>query len=468
MVRVRFAPSPTGYLHVGGARTALFNWMFARKEKGAFILRIEDTDISRSSRDFEKAIMDALKWCGIDWDEGPDVGGPYGPYRQSERVEKGIYERFARQLVDMKKAYYAVYDLEDKEKEIGRFYEYPEDFVHKGHDITIKFKIPKGETTFDDLLKGPLKFDNSSFEDFVIIKSNGFPTYNFAVVIDDHLMNVTHVFRGEDHLSNTPKQIMLYDSFGWDHPVFMHIPLILGPDRSPLSKRHGATSVDHFRKEGYLSRALVNYLALLGWKVEGDEVFLIEEKLRDFKPSDISNKGVIFDHKKLEWLNGKHMRSMEIEDLIDRFKEWLSLAEREDVIREMEKDREYTSNVMKICREKVNTLKQLLEISEPFFNDEFPYEEEYIERYLKKEFSRKVLEVTYQGLSSLSEWSIEAIEKLLRDLASSGIASKKNFFQTVRGAVTGKLVTPGLFETIHVLGKKKTLERLGRTMERSA
>lgn len=466
MVRVRFAPSPTGYLHVGGARTALFNWMFARKNKGKFILRIEDTDISRSSKEYEKAIMEALKWCGICWDEGPDVGGPYGPYRQSERVKMKIYEKFAKQLVDMKKAYYVVYDLKDEEKEIGRFFEYPENFVQNGHDITIKFKIPKGETIFKDLLKGTIKFDNSSFEDFVIIKSNGFPTYNFAVVIDDHLMNITHVFRGEDHLSNTPKQIMIYDSFGWEHPVFMHIPLILGPDRSPLSKRHGATSVDHFRKNGYLSRALVNYLAILGWKVEDSEIFLIEEKLKDFKISDISNKGVIFDYKKLEWLNGKHMRMMKIRELVNHFKEWLLFVERKDLVHKLEEDEEYTLKVINICREKVNTLKQLLEISEPFFNDEFSYEKEYVEKYLSKEFSKKVLEVALEAISNLNDWSIEAIEKTLRDLASSGITSRKNFFQTIRGAIMGKLVTPGLFESIYVLGKRRTSERLKKTMER--
>ncbi|MBZ4650491.1 glutamate--tRNA ligase family protein, partial [Thermosipho sp. (in: thermotogales)] len=262
MLRLRFAPSPTGYLHVGGARTALFNWMFARKNNGKFIIRIEDTDTERSKKEFEEKILNALKWLKIDWDEGPDVGGNFGPYRQSERID--IYKKYVDILISEKKAYYAVYHGQE---EIEQSYEFPEKYANKeDFSIVVKFKIPKqGNTSFNDLLKGEMIFDNNLVDDFIIIKSNGFPTYNFAVVIDDHLMKISHVFRGEDHLSNTQKQILIYNAFDWQHPVFMHIPLILGNDRTPLSKRHGGTSVDFFKENGFLNKALLNYLAILGW-----------------------------------------------------------------------------------------------------------------------------------------------------------------------------------------------------------
>ncbi|MCD6551194.1 glutamate--tRNA ligase [Thermotoga sp.] len=459
MVRVRFAPSPTGYLHVGGARTALFNWMFARKEGGKFILRIEDTDLERSSREFEKQILDSLKWCGLDWDEGPDVGGDHGPYRQSERLE--IYRNHAEKLVEEKRAYYVVYDRENPSEELFSTFEYPEEYARRGHPITVKFKVLPGKTTFEDFLKGKMEFDNSTIEDFIIVKSNGFPTYNFAVVVDDHLMEISHVFRGEDHLSNTPKQLMIYEAFGWKPPVFMHIPLILGPDRAPLSKRHGATSVEHFRKEGILGRALMNYLALLGWRVEGDEIFTIEEKLGSFDPRNISNKGVIFDYQKLEWVNGKHMRMMDLEDLKREFLEWARYVDKE--IPDVEE--EYFIAVLRICREKVNTLVQLYDIVYPFLNENYEYEKDCVEKFLKKEEAEQVLNVVKSEFEKLNDWNMENIEKILREVAGKGIASKKVVFQTVRGAVTGKLVTPGLFETIEVLGKERTLKRLERTIQ---
>lgn len=458
MVRVRFAPSPTGYLHVGGARTALFNWMFARKEKGRFILRIEDTDLERSSREYEKSIMESLRWCGMDWDEGPDVGGDHGPYRQSERLE--IYKKYAHELVKAGRAFYVVHDLEDRKKELFLASDYPEEYVRKGHDVTVKFKVLPGKTRFHDILKGDVEFDNETIGDFIILKSNGYPTYNFAVVVDDHLMEITHVFRGEDHLSNTPKQLMLYEAFGWEPPVFMHIPLILGWDRTPLSKRHGATSVEHFRREGILSRALMNYLAILGWRVEGDEIFTIEERLQTFRPEDISNKGVIFDYQKLEWMNGKHMRRMSVQELAEEFSRWALYVGKE--LPNVE--REYLERVLAICREKVNTLLQLYDQVYPFLFEEFSYEEEYIEKYLKRDFAERVLREASSRLRSLNVWTTNEIGNLLRKMAEDGIAAKNDVFQIVRGAVLGKLVTPGLFESLEVLGRDRTLKRLDRAL----
>ena len=467
MVRTRFAPSPTGHLHVGGARTALFNWMFTRKEGGRFVLRIEDTDVQRSSREYEWSIMEGLRWLGLNWDEGPDVGGDFGPYRQSERKERGIYEEYAKALVEMKRAVYVVYGKEDRERELFETDEFPHEYAQKGHDITVRFKAPRGlKIEFFDYLKGDMEFRSDDVGDFIIVKSNGYPTYNFAVVVDDHLMGITHVFRGEDHLSNTPKQIMVYDAFGWEKPRFMHIPLILGSDRSPLSKRHGATSVDHFREEGYLPEGLLNYLALLGWKVEeGREIFTIEERLASFDPRDISNKSVIFDYQKLEWVNGKHMRMMEVGDLYERFKEYLEYVGMVELVNVMEKDRVYSLEVLGICREKVNTMKQLVDFVLPFLSDEYEYEEDYLRGYLAKEFSLPVLEKAIELFSKNDDWTVEGCERVVRDLAGLGLASKKKTFQTVRGAVTGRLITPGLFETLSVLGKDRVLKRLERTLE---
>lgn len=459
-VRLRFAPSPTGHLHVGGARTALFNWLYARKMNGKFILRIEDTDLQRSTRESEIAIIESLKWLGVDWDEGPDVGGEFGPYRQSERVAKGIYDHYAQLLVQKQMAYYTVYDKVDRKKPILDTFEYPKSYAEQGHDITISFKVPQGVTRFYDLLKGDMEFENSTIEDFVMIKSDGFPTYNYAVVIDDHLMGITHVFRGEDHLSNTPKQVMLYDAFGWEYPKFMHIPLILGFDRTPLSKRHGATSVEHFRSIGILNRGLMNYLALLGWSVGEEEIFDVKAKLSTFDPASISNKGVVFDPNKLEWVNGKHMRIMEIERLWQDFVEWTHFTGKK--VPQIEK--EYALKVISICREKVNTLSQLYDLAYPFFFDDYPYEEKLIDEYLKAPYAGELLKKALESFSQLDDWSVQGTEKVCRSLSELQIASKNKVFQLLRGTVTGKLVTPGLFETLAVLGKERVVERIQRTI----
>ncbi|HOJ87926.1 MAG TPA: glutamate--tRNA ligase [Pseudothermotoga sp.] len=459
-VRLRFAPSPTGHLHVGGARTALFNWLYARKMGGKFILRIEDTDLQRSTKESEKAIIESLRWCGIDWDEGPDVGGSYGPYRQSERVLKGIYDHYARILIEKQMAYYTVYDKTDRKKPILNTYEYPEEYAQQGYDITVSFKVPEGITRFYDLLKGDMEFQNSTIEDFVMIKSDGFPTYNYAVVIDDYLMRITHVFRGEDHLSNTPKQIMVYNALGWNTPQFMHIPLILGFDRTPLSKRHGATSVEHFRGIGILSRGLMNYLALLGWSVGEEEIFNLREKLGNFEPGGISNKGVVFDPEKLEWVNGKHMRMMEIDELWKEFVGWVQFTGK----KMPECDEGYAVKVIGVCREKVNTLSQLYDLSYPFFFDDYVFEDKFVSEYLNAPYAGEVLKKAIEFFTQLSDWSIEGTEKVCRAIADMKIASKNKVFQLLRGSVTGKLVTPGLFETLSILGKDRVVRRLERSI----
>ncbi len=335
MIRVRFAPSPTGFVHVGNARTALFNWLLARKSGGSFILRIEDTDVERSTKEYEEQLLQDLRWLGLDWDEGPDVGGPYGPYRQSERLH--LYREHALKLIEEGKAYYCFCSPEELEEERkkalqeGRPYIYPgkcrnisleeaKRRVEEGEKASVRFKVPeKGTLEFNDLVRGRLSFDLSLIGDFIILRSNGMPSYNYAVVIDDHYMKITHVIRGEDHISNTPKQILIYEAFGWEKPEFAHLSMVLGPDRSRLSKRHGATSLSQFRQEGYLPEALMNYLALLGWSPpDGKELLTRGELVEKFSLDRVSRASAVFDYGKLRWLNHQHMRLLSPEKLAER------------------------------------------------------------------------------------------------------------------------------------------------------
>ena len=448
-VRVRFAPSPTGYLHVGGARTALFNWLYARKNGGKFILRIEDTDTERSTRESEEMIMRDLKWLGLTWDEGPDIGGDFGPYRQSERLD--LYREFAEKLIENGNAYFAVYDKDDPKKVLYTSTQRPSD----GAAYTIVFKVPKNKIiSYDDMLKGRIEFSTEYMEDFIIFKSNGFPVYNYAVVIDDHTMNITHVLRGEDHISNTPKQILIYEALGWQPPEFMHIPLILGADKTPLSKRHGATAVEHFRREGYLAKALVNYLAILGWSID-EEIFDYVEKVNSFSPEQISNKNVVFDYQKLEWVNGKHMKMLSSEQIYEQFLDWQRFTNN---------DKKVPETVFEICKEKVNTLKQLYEFALPFIEEEYEYSDDYVEKFLKKPEARDIIQSALQEFSALDEYTIESVGTTLRKIASTLQIGTNKVFQTIRGALLGKLVTPGLFESIVVLGKEETKRRLLRTL----
>ncbi len=365
MIRVRFAPSPTGYLHVGGARTALFNFLFAKKHGGRFILRIEDTDPERSKKEYEEKIIQDLKWLGLDWDEGP--------YYQSQRLE--TYRKYAEKLLSEGKAYYCFCTPEELEAERqkaiaeGRPYKYsgkcrsipPEEArrrVEQGEVASIRFKMDDGEFYYEDLIRGRVEFDLSLFGDFVIMRSNGIPSYNFAVVIDDHEMGITHVIRGEDHISNTPKQIKIYQALGWEPPKFAHLPMVLGPDRSRLSKRHGATAVFQFRQEGFLPEALVNYLALLGWSCGEKEIMTLKEMIDCFQLERVSKAGAVFDHQKLRWVNHRHMESLPPEELARRLKEFASLPY----------ELEFLTFAVSKLREEAYTLKELKEALERELN----------------------------------------------------------------------------------------------------
>ncbi len=365
MIRVRFAPSPTGYLHVGGARTALFNWLFARKNRGKFVLRIEDTDTERSKKEYEDLIIQDLKWLGIEWDEGP--------VRQSTRLEE--YRKYANKLLEEGKAYYCFCTPEEleaeREKAIaeGRPYKYsgkcrniPPEVARKrvenGEPASIRFKMSDEEFAYHDLIRGEVKFDLSLFGDFVIMRSNGIPSYNFAVVIDDHDMGITHVIRGEDHISNTPKQIKIYQALGWNPPEFAHLPMVLGPDRSRLSKRHGATAVFQFRDEGILPEALFNYLALLGWSCGEKEIMTVKEMVECFDLKRVSKAGAVFDHQKLLWVNHKHMERLKPEELVKKYREFTG----------KDYNQEFLAFALKKLREEAYTLKELEEALERELN----------------------------------------------------------------------------------------------------
>src|SRR5256885_6543508 len=340
--RVRFAPSPTGYLHVGGARTALFNWLFARRHEGKFVLRIEDTDAERSSWDMVAGIVDGLRWLGLDWDEGPDVGGPHAPYFQSQRLDK--YREQAQALVRDGKAY--------------------------ADEGAVRFKVPPGQTRFDDLVHGPVKFENEHIENFVILRSDGHPTYHLSVVVDDIDMQITHVVRGDDHISNTPKQLLLYDAFGTPAPQFAHVPLILGPDKKRLSKRHGATSVMEYPRLGYIPEGMVNFLALLGWNPGGDRELLSRDELVSlFTLEGISGGNAVFNTEKLDWFNQQHIGRLPAATLLERIEGRLREA---GVWRDAlnTSDGGWIAAVLELLKPRVKNLDQLVDELRPFLVDE--------------------------------------------------------------------------------------------------
>jgi len=448
-VRVRFAPSPTGYLHIGTARTALFNWLFARKEKGIFILRIEDTDRERSKREFEEAIIKDLEWLGIDWDEF---------YRQSEHLN--IYKEIAERLVKKGKAYECFCTKEELEARKSQGYdrnclnlsETEKEELRKTHNPAIRLFVPKeGETVFYDYLRGELLFQNSTIDDFVILKSDGTPTYNFGVVVDDIDMKVTHIIRGEDHISNTPKQLQVYDALNGKPPIFVHLPMILGPDKAKLSKRHGATSIGEYRNMGFLSEALINFLALMGASYNDKQIFSKEELIELFSLERLTKNPAIFDMKKLEFLSQEHIR-MKSEELLCYISDFLI----QEGLKEWTLDKSYLQKVIKLLQSRLKTLRNFIHLGDFFFTESFSREWDIEE----KDKLKDVLLRLKDKLSSVESWDANSIEKHIRIFLEEESLGSRWFLQTLRVIVTGKKVTPSLFETLEVLGKGKTLKRL--------
>jgi glutamyl-tRNA synthetase len=429
--RLRFAPSPTGYLHVGGARTALFNWLYARRHGGTFILRIEDTDVERSQAEMVTGILDGLRWLGIDWDEGPEVGGPHAPYFQSERLHR--YRDAAKQLLDSGQA-----------------------FVDEG---AIRFKVPAGKTTFTDNVHGPIEFDNEHIENFVILRSDTHPTYHLSVVVDDIDMEVTHVVRGDDHISNTPKQVLLYNAFGKTPPAFAHVPLIMGPDKKRLSKRHGATSVMEYEKQGYIPEAMFNFLALLGWGTgSDDELFTREELIQRFTLDGISGGNAVFNTEKLDWFNHQHLLRLNDVELIERLMPWFEKAGY------LTNETSWLVKVLAQLRPRCKKLPEFIDQIRPFFVEPTDYDPNGVKKHLSAPGSNEHLQALRDAYASV-EWSESALEKSLRDLADARTVKPGMLIQGTRIAMTGRMVSPGLFEMLVLLGRDQVLARLDRLIK---
>ena len=476
-VRVRFAPSPTGYPHIGNIRTVVFNWLFARQNNGVFVLRIEDTDRERYVENAIRAIKDSLEWLGIDWDEGPGVGGDYGPYIQSQRLH--IYREKAEELVAMGKAYRCNCSPERLERIRAEMRAQGKTPMYDGHcrnkppgaispdePHVIRLKVPReGTTTFHDLLRGDITFENALIDDQILLKSDGYPTYHLAVVVDDHMMKISHVIRGDDWIPSTPKRILLYQAFGWEPPTYVHVPLVLGPDGKKLSKRHGATSVDDFRRQGYLPEALFNFLALLGWapgEGEEQEIFTRQELIERFDIHHINLAPAVFSYEKLNWMNGYYIRQLDQEELLQRlipFWQDAGLiptpapAEMLPTLRLL----------VPLVQERLKTLRDVVAWTDFVFQEiEPPPAEALIGRKMTAQQSLDALRETRHLLSGLVQFTAEAMEPPMRELAARLGLKAGQLFGVVRMAVTGKKVSPPLFGSIQALGRTRTLKRLER------
>ena len=427
-VRVRFAPSPTGALHIGGGHTALFNWLWARHTGGKFILRIEDTDRERSTKEYEDTIMSGMQWLGLDWDEGPDTGGPFGPYRQSERLS--TYREAAERLLDEGKAY------RDGEAVI--------------------FKVPQGVAlAFDDMVYGHIEMQSDTLKDVVMIKSDGMPTYNYAVVVDDHTMGITHVIRGEDHISNTPKQLLIYDALGWEYPTFAHLPMILGKDKKKLSKRHGATSVYEYRDMGYMPDSVFNFLALLGWSPgENNEIFSRQEAVELFDLARVIKKPSVFDMDKLNYINQEHLKRLppyERLALVEPF--WREMGLPVDA-----HSREYLAQSLVVLCGRGQTAKEAASYSDYFLTFD-PVKARYDGSEIGEE-QRAVLKRFNGELLALPEWKAPLMEEFTREWSTTNGVKMKDIAMPLRLGITGMKVSPGVFEVAEQLGRDEVRKRL--------
>ncbi|MEN8233599.1 MAG: glutamate--tRNA ligase [Actinomycetota bacterium] len=471
--RVRFAPSPTGYLHVGGARTALYNWLFARSKGGTMILRSDDTDRERSTAEYAADILDSMRWFGLDWDEGIEVGGPHGGYRQSGRLER--YQEVADRLVEEGAAYYsfATQDqLETFRNEAraagtapsydGRFdldQEIARERVSAGEKATVRFKVPRpGQTTFVDVVRGDVAFEHSQVDDFVILRSDRTPTYHLASTVDDVDYDITHVIRGEDLLSSTPKHILLTQAMGAEPATYAHLSLLMGPDGKKLSKRHGHTAISAYRDAGYLPEALINYLALLGWNPGDDDTVLpLDEMVRRFDLDTVSKNPAIFDTDKLEWMNGVYIRDLEPSEFVDRIAE---SVETDLECRLDDDERAILDTIAPHVQERTKLLTEAAGQVRFLLVDEVEHDETSWNKVMTKDEVPSVLETTAARLEGLGEWDLESIEGALRGmLADLEIGARKGL-QPIRVAISGSTVSPPLFESIEALGRDRTLRRL--------
>lgn len=483
-VRVRFAPSPTGYLHIGGLRTALFNYLYAKNKKGDFLLRIEDTDRTRFVEGALLNLLKTLRWANITIDEGVMLDenenivekGEFGPYVQSERVKEGIYDKYIKQLIDEDKAYYCfcsqerLDDLRNRQKADGLMPKYDglcrslskeevEEKIKKGEKYTIRLKLPANHVIeFEDRIKGKISFNTNDMDDQVLIKSDGFPTYHFAVVVDDHLMNITHVVRGDEWISSTPKHVFLYDAFGWKKPEYIHLPTVLNKDHKKYSKRNGDGMVEDFMQRGYLPEGLINYLALLGWSPDSEEeLFDMNDLISQFTFDRVSKTGAVFDVKKLDWLNGHYVRKMPVEELAKRIRPY--------AIEAGFFDEDYPfEDVVKLAetwQSAIDKFEDIKELAKSYYVDDadMQYTDEAVE-FMKKAESHKVFDAFIEKLDSVEEVDYEFAKTVMKQVQKDTAIKGKNLWFPIRAALTGTVHGPELVNCFLIMGKEKMKNRL--------
>ncbi|MFH1509773.1 MAG: glutamate--tRNA ligase [Candidatus Nealsonbacteria bacterium] len=503
-VRVRIAPSPTGSLHIGLARTALFNFIFAKQNKGSYVLRIEDTDKERSTLESEKDIIENFKWLGLDWSEGPDIGGKYGPYRQSERTD--IYKKYLEQLLEEKKAYYCFCSEEELEAQrqyhmslgeapiySGKCSSLDEETIKKniveGKKSVIRFRTPIKKITFDDIIRGKVEFETKLLGDMVIAKSLGYSLYNFTVSVDDHEMKISHVIGGEDHIANTPKQIIIQEALGFERPIYAHLPLILAPDKSKLSKRHGAISVDIFKKQGYLVESLINFMAFLGWN-PGDEreIYSLPSLVKEFRIEKVQKGGAIFNLTKLNYLNGFYIRKKTPEKITEICIPFLISAgllektngvetyEKTEKIKIFEKEKfgyiikdtgegialEKIRSIISLYQERLKNLSEIVELTDFFFKKELSFSKDLLKwKEMEEGDIKKSLETSEKVLSKIKDkdWNKEKIEEALIK-ESEKYSNRGELLWPLRAALSGKQSSASPFDILNILEKEKSLDRI--------
>lgn len=476
--RVRFAPSPTGYLHVGGLRTALYNYLFAKKNNGTFVLRIEDTDRNRYVEGAVENLIKALNWAGLNYDEGPEVGGNYGPYMQSQRLD--IYKKYADELIEKGKAYYCFCSperlkilKEEQEKQKLPQSKYDKHCLHLskeeveknlsiGIPKVVRLNVEENQTIkFDDVIREHVEFESNNVDDQILIKGDGFPTYHLANVVDDHLMKITHVIRGEEWLSSTPKHVLLYDAFEWERPIFAHLPLLLNPDRSKLSKRQGDVAVEDYRDKGFLKEALINFVALLGWNAGDDkEFYYLDELIANFSLERVNKAGAVFDLQKLNWLNAEHLRKKSNEELLLLLKEEIKKSK----FNNLKYSDSFLSLVIDAMKERVSFIKEFIDTCTYFYEAPTEYEQKSVEKNWKPETPEHLSQLK-EEFSSLINPTKEDFEHALTKASEDLNVGKGKLIHPLRLAVSGQSTGPGMFDLLFILGKDEVVKRIETALE---
>ena len=480
-VRVRFAPSPTGLPHIGNIRTALFNWLFARHHGGKFIVRVEDTDQARLVPGSIEAMLDGLRWLDIDWDEGPEVGGPYGPYYQSERLQ--IYHDLAEKLVSQGNAYHCYCSQkpqsqdsqEQRDRRVSASADCncrdltPEEIskLSEGQESNVvRFAMPKdGITRVNDLIRGVVEWRNETLNDFIIMKSDGFPTYHLAVVADDHLMEISHVMRAEEWLPSTPRHLQLFEALGYEPPKFAHLPMIMGADRAKLSKRHGATAIGEYKENGFLPEALTNFMVLLGWALDDKtDVVSTQTVIENFTLDRVTKSSAIFDQEKLLWINGMYIRELTAEQLAGRMTPFLERDLPKDML---PVDQDYLQQIAPLLQERIKSLEESANITSYFFKADEEFDTgTLVQKGMDRDTTLSALKAALDDLSATDDFRHEKLEEMLNSTGERLELSRRQFFGVLRTAATGRSVSPPLFEMLEVLGKDRTVSRMKNAVER--